>query len=39
MLRKTNVKLLRAKTGDEAIKLFHENNPDIILGGNRAFHL
>ncbi len=31
MLRKTNVKLLRAKTGDEAIRLFHENNPDLIL--------
>ena len=31
MLRKTNINLLRAKTGDEAIRLFHENNPDIIL--------
>ena len=31
LLRKTNVKLLRAKTGDEAIRLFHENNPDLIL--------
>ncbi len=31
MLRKTNAKLLRAKTGDEAIRLFHENSPDLIL--------
>ncbi len=31
MLRKTNVKLIRAKTGDEAVKLFQEKIPDLIL--------
>ncbi len=31
ILNKTRAKLLRAKTGDEAIRLYHENKPDIIL--------
>ncbi len=31
MLGKTNARLLRAKTGDEAIRLYHENKPDLIL--------
>ena len=31
ILGKTGAKLLRAKTGDEAIRLYHENKPDIIL--------
>ncbi len=31
ILGKTNAKLLRAKTGDEAIRLYHENKPDLIL--------
>jgi PAS domain S-box-containing protein len=31
ILNKTKAKLLRAKTGDEAIRLYHENKPDLIL--------
>lgn len=31
ILGKTKAKLLRAKTGDEAIRLYHENKPDLIL--------
>lgn len=31
ILGKTNVNILRAKTGDEAIRLFHENQPDLVL--------
>lgn len=31
ILGKTRAKLLRAKTGDEAIRLFHENKPDLVL--------
>lgn len=31
ILAKTNAKLLRAKTGDEAIRLYTENKPDLIL--------
>jgi PAS domain S-box-containing protein len=31
ILSKTNAKLLRAKTGDEAIRIYHENKPDLIL--------
>lgn len=31
ILAKTKIKLLRAKTGDEAIRLYTENKPDLIL--------
>lgn len=31
ILNKTKAKLIRAKTGDEAIRLYHENKPDLIL--------
>ncbi len=31
ILGKTRAKLLRAKTGDEAIRLYHENKPDLVL--------
>ena len=31
ILAKTKAKLLRAKTGDEAIRLYTENKPDLIL--------
>ncbi len=31
ILGKTRAHLLRAKTGDEAIRLYHENKPDLIL--------
>jgi len=31
ILGKTRAKILRAKTGDEAIRLYHENKPDLVL--------
>ena len=31
ILSKTGAKIIRAKTGDEAIRLYHENNPDIVI--------
>ncbi|MBC8320119.1 MAG: response regulator [Bacteroidetes bacterium] len=31
LLSKTNAKLLRAKTGDEAVRLYLEEKPDLIL--------
>lgn len=31
ILGKTRANLLRAKTGDEAIRLYHENKPDLVL--------
>lgn len=31
ILGKTKANVLRAKTGDEAIRLYHENKPDLIL--------
>ncbi len=31
ILGKTGAKIIRAKTGDEAIRLYHENNPDIVI--------
>lgn len=31
ILGKTKAKLLRARTGDEAIRLYHENKPDLVL--------
>lgn len=31
ILSKTKAKLLRAKTGDEAIRLYHENKPDLVI--------
>lgn len=31
IISKTNAKIIRAKTGDEAIRLYHENNPDIVI--------
>ncbi len=31
ILSKTNAKILRAKTGDEAIRIYHENQPDLVL--------
>ncbi len=31
ILGKTNAKLVRAKTGDEAIRIYHEVKPDLVL--------
>lgn len=31
ILGKTGAKLLRAKTGDEAISIYHKNKPDLII--------
>lgn len=31
IISKTKANIIRAKTGDEAIRLYHENNPDIVI--------